>query len=201
LRHRQPPSCKQARRGEILAPPRRAAFPKEWYSSSQLAATETPSRAASRPVEESFIASPAGRITKALDVEPQDVVLGQTESADGCFIIDGAMRPVPVGGTPADAHAAARVSNIDGERRTPAPPRSTKFLSPPIRLWSRRRSHVLPVGAARHQNKIKRSRTQSASAARCGRPFMLGARKGTGGRQRQGLSQKPREPDLRRATH
>src|SRR5689334_16755721 len=33
---------------------------------------------------------------EALDVEPQDVVLGETESADGRFIIDASMRPMPV---------------------------------------------------------------------------------------------------------
>jgi hypothetical protein len=32
----------------------------------------------------------------ALDVEPQDVVLGQAESADGCFIIDAGVGPMPV---------------------------------------------------------------------------------------------------------
>jgi hypothetical protein len=31
-----------------------------------------------------------------LDVEPQDIVLGQTEPADGCSIIDAGMRPMPV---------------------------------------------------------------------------------------------------------
>src|SRR5580704_1144268 len=72
-------------------------------------------------------------------------------------------------GTPADAHAAPRTSNIDGERRTPAAPRSTK------RLWSRRRPHVLPVGAARHQNKIKRSRRESTSAASVGGQLRRGA--------------------------
>jgi hypothetical protein len=29
-------------------------------------------------------------------VEPQQVVPGETESADGCFIIDAGMRPVPI---------------------------------------------------------------------------------------------------------
>src|SRR5580693_4050818 len=32
----------------------------------------------------------------ALAVEPQQVVPGETESADGCFIIDAGMRPVPI---------------------------------------------------------------------------------------------------------
>ena len=31
-----------------------------------------------------------------LDVEPQDVVLGQAEPADGRFIIDAGVRPMPV---------------------------------------------------------------------------------------------------------
>ena len=42
---------------------------------------------------------PAINVTRqadALAVEPQDVVLGQPESADGCFITDTAMWPVPV---------------------------------------------------------------------------------------------------------
>ena len=34
--------------------------------------------------------------TDALAVEPQDVVLGQAESADGCSIIDAGVRPMPV---------------------------------------------------------------------------------------------------------
>ena len=33
---------------------------------------------------------------RELVVEPQDVVLGQAESADGCLIIDAGMRPMPV---------------------------------------------------------------------------------------------------------
>jgi hypothetical protein len=33
---------------------------------------------------------------EALDVEPQDVVLRQRESADRCFITDAGMRSVPV---------------------------------------------------------------------------------------------------------
>jgi hypothetical protein len=32
----------------------------------------------------------------ALAVEPQDVILGQTESADGCFIIDACVWSVPI---------------------------------------------------------------------------------------------------------
>jgi hypothetical protein len=32
----------------------------------------------------------------ALDVEPQDVIPGQAESADGCFITDAGMRSVPI---------------------------------------------------------------------------------------------------------
>jgi hypothetical protein len=31
-----------------------------------------------------------------LDVEPQDVVLGQAESADGCLTIDTCVGPVPI---------------------------------------------------------------------------------------------------------
>ena len=34
--------------------------------------------------------------TQKLDVEPQDVVLGQSESADGYSIIDAGVRSVPV---------------------------------------------------------------------------------------------------------
>jgi hypothetical protein len=32
----------------------------------------------------------------ALDVEPQDVILGQAEPANGRFIIDAGVRPMPV---------------------------------------------------------------------------------------------------------
>jgi hypothetical protein len=34
--------------------------------------------------------------TSPLDVEPQDAIPGQTESADGRFVIDAGMRPVQV---------------------------------------------------------------------------------------------------------
>jgi hypothetical protein len=33
---------------------------------------------------------------RSLAVEPHDVVLGETETADGCFIIDADMEPMPV---------------------------------------------------------------------------------------------------------
>ena len=36
------------------------------------------------------------RSSRRLDVEPQDVVLGQTEATDGSLIIDTGMRPMPV---------------------------------------------------------------------------------------------------------
>jgi len=37
-----------------------------------------------------------GRWSRGLDVEPQDVILGQAEPADGRFIIDAGVRPMPV---------------------------------------------------------------------------------------------------------
>jgi hypothetical protein len=36
--------------------------------------------------------------SNALDVEPQQVVLGEAEAADWDFIIDAGMRPVPIVG-------------------------------------------------------------------------------------------------------